>query len=254
MDSGMINEKVRTLAATLRSNGLAASDTQALDMAKNMVQTDKKVMQQAEQNKSSMIKNYDVSKPAARVEDPFAEQEKQKAQSWEKEESAQAAPVSEQGPASSTNQALDDAISNVQQQFSQPTQNNPELPPHVTLEEASQAPEQVFDQAPQHMPTQPIVEEPQVQEQAPVMEEQATPVVEQPQQSIVENTVAPQEEIPAMPAEQPVPATKQAQQVEEDTQVEQTQELPTTPQRPVRDTSNMAESKIQLSDVFNVNK
>jgi len=91
------NERVRKLAETLRSNGLAASDTQAMEMAKSMASTDEKVMDQANRNKSSMIQNYDVNKPAAAIENPLEQpaqsQQEPSNQTWEKEETPQDNPA-----------------------------------------------------------------------------------------------------------------------------------------------------------------
>lgn len=267
------NERVKKLAETLRSNGLAASDTQALEMAKNMVQTDDKVMEQADRNKSSMIHNYDINKPAAAVEDPFAQKRepvaRQPAQSqpWEKEETAQDNPAPKQGPAPSSNQALDEAISTVQEQFKQPVQNNPELPQDTLLQEATR------EQPPVETPVeQPIVEpEPIVEPTpAPASEPQApTPEPATPEMAaeptpaptVVENPLPAEEpSAPITPVETPVaqpapPVVEQAPPAPaEDLQPERTQEVPTAPAAPERDNSHMAESKIKLADVFNVNK
>ena len=192
MMSGNIPDRVRRLAETLRNNGLAASDSQALEMAKGMVQTDERVMEQAKKNQTSMIKNYDVRKPAVAVENPL-EQEKRSEEppstpsslqvspssdtaqtTWEKEESAQGNPASSQGPAPSSsqpsasandplqNQAIVEAINHVKEQFEEAT--------------TQPLPEQgsVADPALEHLSVQDAVQE------QPLPEQPAPSVAQQP--------------------------------------------------------------------------
>ncbi len=49
--------KIRRLAETLRQNGLAASDSEAIRMASNMVETERKVTQHFDNNKASAVMN-----------------------------------------------------------------------------------------------------------------------------------------------------------------------------------------------------
>jgi hypothetical protein len=115
------DDRIRTLAATLKKNGLAMSDTQALEMAKSMTTTEQQVNKNFNERKSSMIKNYDVNKPAAAYENPFEQHRPTHhapSQTWEEEEQVQDSPAS-QGPAPhhGSYNALNSAISRVQQQF-----------------------------------------------------------------------------------------------------------------------------------------
>jgi hypothetical protein len=241
------HERIKRLAATLKSNGLAGSDTQAMEMAKNMVQTDDKVMQQAQRNKTSMIRNYDVNKPVAREE-----QQQAPSTPWEKEETAQEHPArDEQGPAPSNNQALDQAISNVQEQFRQAqthNSSNTDLPEHLSVEQAANAVvEEEHEQRHEERPRAPVEQPSSFQAK---QEERVASVVENPLPKTNEpsaherpyyedtrTTMTPARETPHL-AERPAPAQ---------------QERPATI-TPVRDVSKYEESRISLADVFNVNK
>ncbi|MBN1274892.1 hypothetical protein JXA12_01185 [Candidatus Woesearchaeota archaeon] len=205
------DDKIKRLAETLKNNGLAASETEAIRMATNMTGTEKKVTENMDQKREREIAMQQRPRPQQQEAAPAAPP----SQPWEKEVQAQGGPAPEQAPAPThDNQALNQAISNVQERFTNdpqhadPRQERPQLE-RMTVEEAA-APE---PEAP-----------------AP---EAARPVVERP-----------------LPLETPTPAT--AAPVEEEDIPEKTREIHDRPPR--RDSSGMAESRVNLSDVFNVNR
>ena len=261
--------RVKQLAQTLKNNGLAASDTQAIQMAENMTQTETKVIKQASDNKSSMVRNYDVNKgdsprtPTQPSPAP-AQQEQPSQPSWEQEVTAQEHPAP-QGPVPTfKNQALNDAITNVQQQFEQPAsqdtfssmsvaqaaeESTPASVPATEEPAATEAPASIVENPlPATTTEAPIETQPQASYQAP-----AAPAPE-PMIAAPTPSEAPNSPTNRPATEEPAEAPMASAPVEED-QPEQTQEV-TTPleQRPEKDLSKFEESRVSLADVFNFNK
>jgi hypothetical protein len=212
--------RIRQLAQTLRSKGLAGSETEALRMATSMITTEAKANKFAEEHRSSMIKNYDVYRngrvPRAETQSPPAEQpQAAPAPSWENEVTAQAHPAARQGPAPNhsydggrpqnlgQHNALSEMIGNVQNRFSNP------------LIEA----------------TRPVAVA-----EAPAVEE-----------SVHGQVVEALEEAPAAAAPAPAVAVE-----EEEHMVERSMEI--HDHAPARAVSSFAEAHVSLSSVFNVHK
>jgi len=211
--------KVRQLAETLKANGLAASESEAIRMAESMVSTEHKVSKQFEEQRESAIMKTRFSH--APQHQPVAQQAAG-ASSPEEEVKVQQAPERGAAPLHE-NGAIAEAISNVQQVYEQKAvvPDTPDLPPDKPLselmhEEASQKGEEV----------------PRVVEQPLPPEEPARPVHE-------EQPVAPE------------PAPQEASG-SDDGMVERTQEVFDRP--PKKDVSSFEESKVDLTDVFNFSK
>ena len=220
------DERVRKLAETLRNNGLAASETEAIRMAESMTKTESKVNQHFDENKDNapMVKpidrpERDPNTPNQAVDPQPAQQiirdadsssdERQSQQLWEKEAMAQDSPA-KQGPAPThSTGAIAEAINNVKQQFSegnQPTQqvdfatNEGATLSEAAEEEAPDAPEGAQEEGAPAVIEEPTAEEAPVAEQP--TEEPVAPAEIQQEPTMQEPVAT--EEAPAEPvAEQP---------------------------------------------------
>lgn len=138
-----VEARIREVAETLKRNGLAASDTEALRMAENMVKTELKLLKQYEEKKDDAFMMTSPSqREAAKVsktkEDnpPFREKEESAQETPQAEEPAPTNPQSNDAGGSSNdssnesegsvvsnefirNKAIADAINNVKKVYSQ---------------------------------------------------------------------------------------------------------------------------------------
>ncbi len=319
--------RIRQLAETLRQNGLAASETEAVRMAESMTKTESRVIKHFDEHKNGAIMDTRVSEAPKReikiTQEPPAPITQEEANHAREEEE----PVQAVNPAHE-NSAIAEAITNVQQAYEEPAQQAPvnveldtekplaeqfEEVPEPAQEEPVTVAEPVAEEKQTELPQEPEMAAPMVEEAEPVQEIQAEeePVVSEPEvapepqleeEPIVQE--APVEEAPAyeapaeepqieaepieqaapepaieaeetpsliddaMPQEEPAaqeapePVTEapmveetapvEAAPAEEEQMVEKTQEIHDKPQ--AQESSNFAESKIDLSNVFDFSK
>jgi len=262
------DQRIRQLAETLKRNGLAASETEAINMAKNMTQTEDRVNSNFDGKKDAVTKG---SMPAHTIRE---EEPAPKEQSSREEEVA----VQEETPAPThSNNALNEAITNVQEAYKPQTVDlGVEHAQDAPLQEVVEpAPEPVAEPAAQETYSEPEAQETHTEPVAeptptyetpqptaePVAQETYSEPVEEPQEfsQPTHDEPAPLEPEPtyetpepvAEPVQEPVaePAPEPvAEQAPEPEQPEHTKEV--YEKAPKRDLSTYAESKVDLADVF----
>lgn len=242
------DDRVRQLAETLKNNGLAASETEAIRMAESMTSTEAKVTRHFDENKntSSMVRPVERAPrdPLTRnfaTQPMQAQQSQPSQQTWEKEAMTQErpAPKPQSAPASiHSNGAIADAIGIVKQQFATPSSAPSqridfEAPEAQTLSEALQDEEEEVPAAPQAAQEAPMKQPVAIEDEAPAVVEQ--PQVRQPAPQAAHPFAVPAQQAQTVPPQQPVAAPQAAPE-------------------PKKDVSKYAESKVDLSSVFNFGK
>ena len=273
------DQRIRQLAETLKRNGLAASETEAVSMAMSMTRTESRVNETFNQKKDAAVMSTGGKGPSgtAGAMNTSSHQVFRDEEVSAQVSAAQRQPASPsfsnaapQRPAQTApihpNNAIAEAISNVQQAYAEPQSIDIEsnqlnengtladVVEHSPYEDQTPSPEprmqeMIYTEPPQpepeqnrYMETEPVVQEPQQARFEPAAVQQPEPVV---QAQHVQQTSF---------AEQPPSAqsSNAPQATEEENMVEHTQEMTERP--PKRDTSQYAESRISLADVFNINR
>jgi len=218
---------IRKLAETLKQSGLAASETEAIRMASNMSNTNSKVNKVFEDRKDKTImglSHLNKEVPSKQNSEPSAQNT--------------AAPVEE--PAEHSEQASNSQPADVPQNpESAPADFTDEDPSEqVIQQEMVEQPQEITASSEQSTePSEPVHEEP-----APIQEEVKVEEPEHSEQN-TEHSEPAQEEV----HEEPAPSTQQAEPSP------QPADVPQTPERapPQKNIAEMAESKVDLTKVFN---
>ena len=228
--------RVRQLAQTLRQNGLAASESEAIRMATSMTSTEQKVSQHYEKHKDDAVMKTRFS-PVPPKEQPAPTREKEVVAQQQPSPAEKTAPLHD-------NDAIAAAISTVKQTYSEP-QADIGIDTNQSVNQAA-GQEPVAAEIQEPVVAQPAVQEP-VQRQSVVSEQ---PVVQQPvqdQQPV--NPMQSQQTQEAAPMQPQQPVQQQPMNQPSSVVDRKLDEPPAPPVEEKR--KQFAESKIDLSDVFN---